>query len=120
MTFKEQIELYLTPLPSEWKDKLTTILCEINEGSTVDCEKVKDCETVTSLSNFSISGSVASTIYTDENGVSYTRSFDVSSILNNELSDLDPNCLTDDTTWSNMSYKERIQLLIDKHCDCCA
>lgn len=120
MTFKEQIEAYLSALPTEWKDKLTTILCEINEGSTLDCQKVKDCETVTSLSEFSTLGSVISIDYTDENSVTYTRSVDVGNILNDEIEHLDPNCLTDETTWASLTYPERIQLLIDKHCDCCS
>jgi hypothetical protein len=120
MTFKEQIEKYLSVLPSEWKDKLTSILCEIQEGSAVDCDKVKECETLTSLSQFSVQGSTVSITYKDENSTSYSRSFDVAQILNSELDELDAACLTDATTWSNLSYAERIQLLINKHCDCCS
>lgn len=120
MTFKQQIESYLDVLPSEWKDKLTTILCEINEGASLDCEKVKECETVTSLSEFSTLGSVISIDYTDEHGVTYTRSVDIGTVLNDQIENLDPNCLTDDTTWASLTYPERIQLLIDKHCDCCS
>lgn len=120
MTFKEQIETYLSVLPSEWKDKLTSILCEINEGSSVNCDQVKDCETLTSLSQFSVQGTSVSITYTDENETSYERSFDIGQILDSELGELDPGCLTDSTTWNNLSYSEKIQLLIDKHCDCCS
>jgi len=121
MTFQEQIELYLAPLPSKWKEELTKILCEINASQqTIDCQDIKDCETLTSLSNFSVQGSEISIQYKDERGVTVTRSFDFETILNNSLAELDPNCLTDETTWSNLTFIERLQLLIDSHCDCCS
>lgn len=120
MTFKEQIEKYLGNLPSKWKDQLVAILCEIkDQQSTVDCDTVRDCETLTSLSNFTVNGTVISITYKDEHSVQVTRSFDIGTILNGLIDDLDPNCLTDSTTWSNLSYAERLQLLIDAHCACC-
>lgn len=120
MTFQEKIEKYLSSLPHEWRTQLTEILCEINNQANIDCEKVKECETLTTLSDFSIQGTSVFITYKDEENVSYSRSFDVAQILNVQLDDLNPGCLTDATTWSNLSFSERIQLLIDKHCDCCA
>lgn len=121
MTFKEQIELYLDKLPSKWKEDLTAILCEINNNRQVpDCTDFKNCETLTSLSDFSVQGNTVSIRYKDEAGVTYTRSFNVETILNNQLNDIDPECLTDATTWSNLTFSQRLQLLINSHCDCCS
>lgn len=117
MTFKEQIELYLDKLPSEWKEKITDLLCEMH--TNIECEDIKECETVTNLSDFTLFGSTVSIQYTDENEVTYTRSFDVEQLLSNELNDLDAKCLTSQSEWDNMTYKRRIQLLIDSHCACC-
>lgn len=120
MTFKEQIEKYLAPLPSEWKTKLTTILCEINSSqNTVSCQDVKKCETLTSLSQFTRNGSIISIQYKDEKGTTVTRSIDLSDVVNSQLDDLDPGCLTDETTWNNMTLTQRLQLLINSHCECC-
>lgn len=120
MTCKEQIDEFLKDLPSKWRDKLTEILLEI-EGNknTIDCGKVKECETLTSLSEFSISGTIVSITYINEAGISITRTFNISEIINNTLSTTDPECLTTPTEWLNLSFSEKIQLLIDSHCDCC-
>lgn len=118
--FKQQIEEMLDALPSKWRDQLATILCQIKEDKeSVDCNKVKECETLTSLSNFTVSGTTVSIKYTNENGVQVTRSFDIGTALNSTLDDLDPNCLATPEDWNTLSYTERIQLLIDSHCDCC-
>lgn len=121
MTFKQQIEEYLSDLPTKWAEQLTQILCLIKEEKQEpDCAKVKECETTTSLSDFTVNGTVVSIQYKNEDGVTVTRSFDTSNILNQMLNDIDPLCLTDATTWASMTFAERLQLLITSHCDCCS
>lgn len=120
MEFKQQIEEALSALPSKWAEQLATILCQIKEDTgSVDCNKVKECETLTSLSDFTVSGTTVSIKYTDEDGTQVTRSFDAGAIVNGTLDDLDPNCLASPEEWNSLSYDERIQLLIDAHCMCC-
>jgi hypothetical protein len=120
MTFKQQILQYLDKLPQKWAEQLADILCQINQDrDDVNCQTVKDCETVTSLSDFTVSGTTVSIKYTDENGVQITRSFDAGAVVNGSLDDLDPNCLASPEEWNSLSYDERIQLLIDAHCACC-
>ena len=120
MITKDEIKSRLQGIPSKWQTKLTDLLYEIaTDGSCVSCEDIKDCETITSLSNFTQSGSVVSIVYTDERGVSVTRSFDLSSVLSGYF-DTNPDCLTDTTTWSNMTFNEQLQTLIDSHCQCCS
>lgn len=121
MTFKEQIEQYLQPLPKKWKGQLTELLCEINDSrKQPTCEDVRKCETLTSLSTFTITDGQVCITYKDEKGVSFERCFSADQVLNGQFDDLDPGCLTDETTWSNLSFAERIQLLIDSHCECCS
>jgi hypothetical protein len=120
-TFKQQLLELLNALPSKWADQLADVLCQIKEDKeSVDCEKVKGCETVTSLSDFTVSGTTVSIKYTNENGVQVTRSFDAGVVVNGSLDDLDPNCLATPEEWNSLSYDERIQLLIDAHCACCS
>lgn len=120
MTFKEQIEKYLSSLPTKWKDELVQILCLIKEEKQEpDCNTVKECETVTTLSNFTINGTVVSIQYKNEAGVTVTRSFDAAQIVNETLDDIVPNCLTSEETWESLTLAERLQLLIDSHCNCC-
>jgi hypothetical protein len=120
MEFKQQIQEYLSALPSKWAEQLADILCQIREEKeSVDCNKVKDCETVTSLSDFTVSGTTVSIKYTDENGTQVTRSFDAGAVVNGSLDELDPSCLATPEEWNTLSYDERIQLLIDAHCACC-
>lgn len=117
MITEAQICEYLKDIPSKWREQLTSVLISIQQE--VDCEQVKECETLTSLSNFTIDGTEVSIQYKDEDGVTVTRSFDTESILNTTLEDVDPSCLATPTEWSNMTYTEKIQLIITSHCDCC-
>ena len=120
MTFQEQIQTYLSPLPSEWRAKITEALVYFKDSiQQPTCEDFKVCETLTSLSTFSIAGDAISISYTDEVGVTVTRSVSLGQVLNNQLDDLDPGCLTDTTTWASLTYVQRLQALIDAQCECC-
>lgn len=121
MTPNEKICDYLKDLPSKWKDQLAEVLCEIKANKQQpSCDQVKDCETLTILSPFSISGTVVSIRYKDERGIEVTRSFDTRDIINNILNELDPNCLASESEWLNLSAEEKLQLLVDSHCECCS
>ena len=119
-TCEQQLNEYLSAVPSKWRDQLVGVLCDIKlDKQKPDCESVTDCETLTTLSDFSIEGTVASITYTDENSVSYTRSFDIALVLNNLINETDPNCLATEEDWLNLSFSEKIQLLIDAECENC-
>jgi hypothetical protein len=120
MTFKEQIEKYLSSLPEKWKDELVQILCLIKEGKQEpDCNTVKECETVTTLSDFTVNGTTISIQYKNEAGVTVTRSFDAETIINEVLDDIDPACLATEEEWESLTFLQRMQLLVDKQCSCC-
>lgn len=120
MTFKEQIETYLSSLPEKWKNDLVQILCLIKEQKQEpDCATVKNCETVTTLSDFTVDGTVVSIQYKNENGVTVTRSFDAENIINEALNDIDPGCIATPSEWESLTFVQRMQLLVDKQCECC-
>lgn len=121
LTCEQQLATDLSALPSKWRDQLISVLCQVKrDKQKPECQDVKDCETLTTLSDFTTSGSSASVTFQDEHGVSYERSFDISDILNNLMNNLDPGCLMTSTEWENLNYQEKFQEIINKHCDCCA
>ena len=65
---------YIPSFPQTWRNELSALLCEIvNAKQDVDCQKVKECETLTSFNSFTLNGAVLSISYTDERGVITTR-----------------------------------------------
>lgn len=98
---------------------MTDAICDaLNNQNSVNCDKVKDCETTTTLSAFSISGTQICITYKDEDDEEWERCFDWDDIQNSSLDGIDPKCITDQETWDAMTYKERIQAIIDYACTC--
>lgn len=117
---EKQLTEYLAEVPSKWREQLISVLCQIKtDKQALDCQVVKDCETITSLSEFTVDGSITSIVYTDENDVSYTRTFDVSSILDNLMNTIDPSCLMSEEDWLNLNFVGKFQAIVDAHCECC-
>ncbi len=69
-------QAYLSDLPSEWRSQIALLMCKvIDDIDELACPDVKACETLTSLSPFTLTdeGQLSIT-YKDERGVSVTRS----------------------------------------------
>lgn len=118
---QKDIESLLKDIPSKWRKQIAStickyIICDKESVLTTDCNKIKDCETLTVLSDFTTNDNNICITYTDERKVSVTRCFDVSFLL--EL-DLDPKCLTDKETWDSWSYLQQMQAIIDASCLSC-
>jgi hypothetical protein len=117
------LEEILKDIPSTWRDELIKILLEIQDGCTesIDCEQVKECETLTTLSEFTQNGTEICITYTDEHEVSVERCFDVGNIINNffDTTNIAPGCITSESAWNTMSVDEKFQALIDTICNCC-
>jgi hypothetical protein len=110
---------YLESLPSKWRDEIIKVLLKIQEDrNTIDCQKVKDCETLTSLSPFEIDGTSINITYKDESEVQYTRTFDFAQVINNSLNDIDPKCVASQSDWDNMTFSERISAILTAQCNC--
>lgn len=117
---RKELEVILCDLPSIWRGPIIDALCKERCEQELDCSDLKKCETITSLSSFSISGTTISITYKNEQSVEVTRSFNFSELINNSLDGIDPKCLTTSLNWSSLSFIERIQLLVDAHCSCCS
>lgn len=114
----------LKDLPDEWKDAIIKILLDITascSAGNIDCEDVKACETVTTISEWTINGTEVCIKFTNELGVEVERCFDVENILNEQLNNgnIDPGCITTPTVWDTLTYTEKFQALIDTVCNCC-
>lgn len=120
---KCDLEEILKDLPSKWREELIKILLEIQDGCTesIDCEQVKECETLTTLSEFTQNGTEVCITYTDEDEISVERCFDVAEIINNffDTTNIAPGCITSETIWNTMTIQEKFQALIDTICNCC-
>ena len=83
------------------------------------CDKVVECQHVTSLSDFSVDGDVISITYLGEDGVSYTRSFSLNLILGGIFNKIVGDCIVSAEDWTNMSIKDKFQAIVDDTCNCC-
>lgn len=113
------LNAYLCDIPSEWREGIVKALCLALEPPGDSCDAIKECETRTSLSAFTLQGNELSIIYKDENGYSHTAEIDLSSAIDASLDDTDPSCLMSQEDWDELSYLEKIQAIVDAHCECC-
>ena len=111
------ISRYLCDIPNEWKEGITQALCFVYSDDTKDCNTVHKCETLTYLSPFTLLGNTLSISYKDENNLINTYSVDLSTT--DYLSSTTPGCLTTAPLWAELSDLEKIQMIIDKSCNCC-
>ena len=107
-------------IPSKWRKGIVDAICYINSSRKSTCECFDKCETLTSLSGFTLVGSILSINYKDENGQTSTSSVDLNDALDNLLDGVDPKCLMSQETWDELSPSERIQFIISAHCGCCS
>src|SRR4051812_44610138 len=102
----------LSFMPDSWASALAKLLCDL-KGSGTSCDDVKNCESLTKLSPFEISDGQACIEFTDENKVVVRRCFSVDLLLNSSLDNIDPKCIATMTEWSNMTFSQRFQALVN-------
>lgn len=111
----KDLDKFLCDIPSEWREPIVKALCfTLNSFPTLTCDMVRKCETITSLSGFTLNGSVLSITYKDERGKSNVRTVNLETAINNVIDEIDVSCLENDDNLLDV-----IQALIDTHCDCC-
>ena len=117
---KKDLEAYLCDIPAEWREGIVNALCYVYADTCEDdvCVGIKECETLTFLSPFSVQDDTISISYKSEKYTS-TKSFDLIPVIDNTLDTVDPFCLTTDEEWADLSFVERLELLISKRCECC-
>lgn len=112
---EDVIQGYLCDLPSEWRKQIAYVICKfLNPATSISCSDVKKCETLTSLSAFSVNGNEICIDYKDENGVTVHRCFNIAQI---GLT-LDPKCIMSQQAWDALTWEEQIQAIIDYACSC--
>lgn len=118
----KQIMADLHALPPVWAEKIACNICKLidtqDECNPVDpdCDAIRDCQTVTSLSTWTVDEDIVCISYTDEHGVTVKRCFQFS-FLNDAINDTDGTCLT--PLWGTLPPRDKWQAIIDKICDCC-
>lgn len=92
------IESKIGSFPETWRKELSLLLCEIiNERVNIDCNIVKKCETITSISNLNLKeGSILEFSYFDETGKGNYRSIDLSEIISDQYNYINGLNLQDD------------------------
>jgi hypothetical protein len=117
---RDNILKQLDSLPSKWREQIAdALLSSAKQASALDCDQVKNCETVTSLSGFQVSGTSVCVSYKDEKNVTVVRCFDFAASINSSLDGVDPKCITSTSSWNVMTYKQKWQALIDSVCTTC-
>lgn len=74
---KESLSNRLCGIPCEWRTQLISVLCQIATDAPIDCDRVKECETLTSISEFGVEDNEICITYTDEAGVETQRCFTI-------------------------------------------
>jgi len=115
------LEAFLCNIPSEWREGVVKSLCYVynNECEEILCKGVKDCETTTFLSPFSINTDDEISIRYNSEKTQVERMFNILPLINNTLNNINPSCLATDEEWANMTFVERIQLFTEVYCECC-
>lgn len=113
------LDKLLCDIPLEWRKGIVNSICLILQNDPITCDDIRECETLTSLSPFTLVGTLLSITYKDENGVLNTRSIDLGPIIEGSLDDIDPYCLATPEEWAEWTHEQRLQSIIDSHCECC-
>lgn len=106
-------------IPNEWTKLLNDILCKLKGTDADICHLQKDCQTVTSLSDFVQDGSNVSIIFTDEKVLPYDRQLQLEIIINHLFDNVASECIMTKEDWLNATFGEKFQAVIDDVCTCC-
>lgn len=112
---------YLKDIPKDFRTAIAKAICKVKDESTgVQCSDVKDCETTTHLSSFTVDGTEVSVTYTNEDSVNETRSFNTGDLISSYFNALDPKCLDTQSHWDSIDVIQKLQKIIDGQCLCCS
>lgn len=115
----QDLDALLCDIPKEWREGIVNALCFILQCEEVECSDITKCQTLTTLSPFTLSGNILSITYKNEKGQIKTRSIDITPAFESILDDIDPLCLTDTETWAEMTHEERMEMIAEAMCVCC-
>lgn len=116
---KKYIDL-LPSLPKNWAEMIACNICNMICEDGMSCGEIRDCQTLTTLSDFTVTDTSVCFTYVDERQVRVTRCFDIAKATNG-ISETDGQCLLEDSEldWGALTPTAQWQAIIDKICDCC-
>lgn len=116
----QDLDALLCDIPLEWREGIVKSLCAVyGELNQPTCDELRNCQTLTNLSPFTLIENNLSIKYKDEKGQIKTRSIDLTPIFDSVLDGVDPMCLTTPEDWASMSHTERMSLIYSEMCVCC-
>lgn len=118
---KEELSAILcnASVPPEWRDAIVRALsCVISlrrddEGF---CNGVKECETLTAFQPIVRVGNTLTFSYKDEKKVVHSRSVDLTTVINNLLTDVDVSCFMEQEDWEELTFPEKLNAIYEKAC----
>lgn len=113
------LDAFLCDIPHEWREGIVKALCYTFQEGEVTCAEIAKCESLTSLSPFTLNNGILSVKYTNENGHIKTATLDISAAIQDSLLEVDPKCLMSQEAWDDLTHEERLQSIIDATCICC-
>lgn len=116
------LDKYFCDIPVDWRTGIINALCfTLNSFPTFNCDMITNCETLTTLSGFTLNDDILSFSYKNEKNQISTRSIDLKPVFNELLNDIDPLCLMSSESWALLTFSEKLQVIIDgvSDCGCC-
>lgn len=116
---KEELSALLCNIPSNWRDsivKALTCILALNKDNDAFCDGVKGCETLTKFEPIQQSGNTLIFSYRDEKGVVYSRSIDITTVINNVLNNTNASCLMDQEDWEALTFTQKLAAIYAKAC----
>jgi hypothetical protein len=119
MNYSTCVKKYIALMPSlppRWAEMIACNICNIVCNPISTCEDIRNCQTLTELTNFDVDGRRVCFSYDDERGVRLTRCFTLPITIDG-IDDTEGSCLTEE--WGDLTSTEKWQAVVDKICNCC-
>lgn len=114
----QDLDAMLCDIPNEWREGIVKALCLTFQNNAITCVGIRDCQTLTSLSAFTIKGTEVSISYINEKGTVKLSTFDLEEAVNSPL-DIEENCIITSPSVEDAPLIEQLQVLISAFCECC-
>jgi len=106
----------LCDIPNEWREGIVNALCLTFQADVITCDAIRDCQTLTTFSAFTLQGTTVTVKYTNEKGSVQTSDFELTVPIQEVGADLDGDCIIFE---ENFLLSDKIQAIIDAYCLCC-
>ena len=114
-----ELNALLYDMPSLWREGIVKALCKYEQElqEVKDCEQLKNCQTVSQLFPWEITGENVCISYKNESGNIQKKCFNVLDLFGDSLDSINFGCEVDAQTWASYTFAEKIQKIIDVICE---